>query len=152
MYLSDKDAGFIIKIRHMAIVLSVAPFLYLGIAYFLSTRQAYLPAGFLDIVPYMLLPVAAVIPYVLLMVEKLMIQSFRESSDKKNYPGGLFFSLFVIKLAGAQAAFIIGFIVFLLGGEISRMVWFYPIGMIWMYILWPRENSFRKLLEQLEAK
>lgn len=152
MYISTKDARMMRMSQIVGIAISFSPIFYLAIAIFMSEQRNFPHSEFLELVSFMLLPFAAITPFVFPMLEKAQIRMYRKSSGRKQTPGQLFFSMLMIKFSLAHAAFIYGMIVFFLGGGISRMLYFYPIGMIWAFIFWPRERDFKKFLEQLEAK
>lgn len=152
MYISSKDTRKLRMSQIVWVVIISSAIIYLGLAFWMNEQRNFPHSEFLELVSFMLLPIAAITPFVFPMLEKAQLRVYRKSSGRKQTPGQLFFSLSIIKFSLAHAAFIYGFIVFYLGGGISRMLWFYPIGMIWMYIFWPREESFKKFLRQLEAK
>lgn len=152
MYISTKDARMMRMSQVTGITMIIASIFYLGIAFLLGEQRDFPHSEFLELVSFMLLPFAAITPFAIPMLEKAQIRMYKKSSRRKQTPGQLFFSMSIIKFSLAHAAFIYGLIVFFLGGGISRMLWFYPIGMMWLFILWPRKQGFKKFLEQLEAK
>lgn len=152
MYISDQDAKILKQTKMTATFLVIAPITYLAMPILLSEQREFPHSEFLQFVSFMLLPVAAFIPFVFLMIEKTQIKAIRKRTKGKQTPGQIFSTLVIIKFSAAQLSFVFALIVFFLGGGISRMLWFYPIGMMWMFIFWPREQGFKKFLEQLEAK
>lgn len=153
MYISDKDKKFLKVLRVIAkIVLVAMPAIFLVVAYLISDNAGRFRGEGIEFVAFMLLIVATFTPIVGRIVDRSHIASFRSRSNNKMTAGNLFFMISIIKIGLAEFGYFLGLVGVLLGMEMTRMLWFYPIAIIWSYIYWPRESSFEKFLTQVENK
>jgi len=64
-------------------------------------------------------------------------------------PVHLYFMLSIIQMAMVEAIYVYGFIVFILTARLTYMLYFYPIGIAWSFVYWPRREKYTQLLEKL---
>lgn len=102
-----------------------------------------------DMITYILLVVAALDPLPYLFIERTQINNFRKAKGNESSRGQFFMHVTIMRMAPVTAIYMFGFFVFIVGGEFMRLLYFYPIGLIWTYFRWPseayREQFFRKL-------
>jgi len=102
-----------------------------------------------DMVTLILLVVAVLDPLPYLWVERAQMKNFRKVKQNEVSRGRFFLSVAIMRMAPVASIYIFGFIVFIIGGELIRMLYFYPIGIAWTFFRWPteayREAFFRKL-------
>lgn len=123
------------------------PILYLVVA---QIQSEYLkaPAGN-ELLLYILLIVAIVSPAAAFVIERFQISQFLAAQASEMQPIDLFFTVSIIKMAMVEAVYIYGFVVFMLSGELANMLYFYPIGIVWSLIHWPRREKYDQLKEKL---
>jgi len=129
-------------------MLLVAPVIYLIVAYVI--RIAPKSSGEIDMMFYILLIVAVIQPAMASFMVKSQIKSYRASKYSRMSPGQLFTSVNLIKFAVVEAVYIYGLVVYLLSGDMTRMLYFYLIGIIWSAVYWPRHSTWEKFNRAVE--
>lgn len=141
--------------RIIAVALGLAaPALYLVLASFIRPDQALGDAprgGHFALLFYMILTMAIVDPLVLPIIERVQINTWRRSGSGRP-PERMYLSLVVLRLAFVEACFIYGFIVYLLTFDFMRLLLFYPIGLIWLAIYWPRREKYEQFIQSGEVR
>ncbi len=123
------------------------PPLYIIIATLVETDG--MAADQTDLTVYILLALGILDPLLVPVIERFQVKSFRSSQRTATMtPSQFFTSLTVVRLAFANATFVYGMVVYLLSGSIEKMLWFYPVGIIWLIILWPRRAKFEKFVQE----
>jgi F0F1-type ATP synthase membrane subunit c/vacuolar-type H+-ATPase subunit K len=132
-------------------MLVVAPAAYLVVAFIIDPANLG-DGGFNEFVLYILLIVAAAQPAVVLAVQKT-IQGAPRSDVTENLSEvvGSYFTQSLLRLAIVEAVYIYGLVIFLISGQLGYMLYFYPIGVVWTLILWPRRSAFEKLIVENNA-
>ena len=64
---------------------------------------------------------------------------------------GIRTNLSIIRMSLIGAIYIFGLIVYFLTADLTQMLWFYPVGICWSAIYWPRRAKYRQFVERLEA-
>ena len=57
----------------------------------------------------------------------------------------LLFSIIIVRMAFIKPSYIYGLVVFMISADLSRMLWFYPIGVFWTLIYWPTRARREKI-------
>jgi len=139
------------KARFVALaMLAVAPAVYLVVAWIL--QMPFKTGGEIDLMFYILLIVAMVQPAAVIVIERHQVNAYRARGSAPMTPSQLLFSIMIIKAAIVEAVFLYGLIVYLLSGDMLRMLWFYPIGAAWTVIYWPRREKWNSLIRTLEVR
>lgn len=133
-----------------AILLIGAPFAYLLLAYLIKVDVK--SGGEVDMLFYILLIMAIVQPAVAPLVERFHLKRYRSSSASKMSPGQLFTSISIIKFALVEALYIYGLVVYIISGDTTRMLLFYPVGAIWSAVYWPRRSRWERFFQAVETK
>jgi hypothetical protein len=121
-------------------MLVAAPVVYLFAANLISAGMEARAGN--ELILYLLLVVA-------LVIEWTQVQSYRARPQTEMKPINLFFTLSVMKMAMVEAVYIFGFVVFVLTGRFLNMLFFYPIGVAWTLVLWPKQEKYDQLMEKL---
>jgi len=129
-------------------IMVVAPVIYVIIAMVLNLPLK--SGGEIDMLFYILLIVAFVQPAAGLIIERHQVSAYRTRSDTKMTPAQLLTTIMIIKTAIVEAVFIYGLVVYLLSGDLQRMLIFYPVGAVWAAIHWPRREKWTTLIQLLE--
>ena len=103
-----------------------------------------------ELMLYVLLILALVQPLTGLLVERMQIASYRRSGRRSQRPAELAFSIAIIRVALVEAIYIYALVVYFLLGDFTKMLWFFPLGLIWTFVVWPREGWFRDVVERAE--
>lgn len=127
--------------------LIVAPLLYLIMAYLVTVPSR--GDGEQQMLIYILLIVGTVQPVLLPVIEKSQVNSYRKNIDSSMTPSNLFTTLSIIKYAFIEAIYLYGLAVYFLSGELNSMLYFYPVGIIWTFIHWPRKSTFEKFFQKV---
>ena len=144
---SEKHLGTL-KIITWA-MLVFAPAVYLIIASMVRIDPS--PSGTPDnLIIYILLIVGVTSPVMGLVIERIQIQAFKTNQNSKMSPANLFFTVSIIKMAMVEAVYIYGLVVYLLTGSFLNLLYFYPIGIIWSFVHWPRRIKYDQLVERLK--
>jgi len=128
-------------------MLVAAPVIYLLIANFISAGMQAQAGN--ELILYLLLLVAVVEPAMAPVMEWSQVQSYKAKPQTDMKPINLFFTLSVMKMATVGAVYIFGFVVFILTGKFVNMLFFYPIGVAWTLVLWPKREKYEQLVERL---
>lgn len=133
----------------------VAPALFLVIATLIHPERSPIgetgAEGSTDMVFYLLLILGALDPLVVPLIERFQISNWRRLPRGRTAEQ-LFFNLVIIRMAFVEATFIYGFVVYLLTGDLMRMLMFYPLGLIWLAIYWPRREKYERFIEAAEVR
>ncbi len=144
------------KLRLIAWVLLVgSPLLYLvvGVSLALSeVRLVDMPGGEQKVLVYVLLIVGALSPAVLPGVELFQRKLIRLEGKPNADAARLFTTIGITRLAFVEAVYIYGLVVLLISGSFTRMLIFYPIGLIWTLIYWPRPSAQQKFIRAVEEE
>ena len=132
-------------------MLVVAPIIYLVIAMVMNLQPP--PEGTPhDLIVYLLLIVAIGSPAFVPIIVRLQIQTFRSSENReksKMTPINLFFTVSIIGMAFVEAIYIYGLVSFILTGQMVTMLYFYPVGIVWSFVQWPKRQKYDRLVEKL---
>ncbi len=131
-----------------AMLLVAAPVIYLIVA--ALVRIPAKTGGEYDMLFYILLLVGISQPAALSFVERSQIASYRRSRTSMN-PAQLFSAIIIVKAAFVEAIYIYGLVVYFLCGDVTRMLVFYPVGMVWSYVVWPRQSSLERFKRKVAA-
>ena len=160
-----KEQFQVIQIISFSLLIG-APIAYLVVAYFLNKPQQ--SGGEFEIMFYILLFLGMVQPLVLPVLEKIQITQFknkssfpsRETENSKisianahrvGTPMGLFMVLTIIKSAFIEAVFIYGFVVYFLTGDLTKMLYFYPVGLAWAIVYFPTKDRCERFIEKVSS-
>ena len=147
--LADLQKKELTKVRVIALAIGVfAPAIYLIVAQAVSPAEA---GGEVLLIFYILLIMAAVQPMLAPLIERFQIAAYQRQMNSVMTPAQLYTNLTIIKLAFAQASFIYGLVVHLMGGGFTRMLYFYPIGAIWILVFWPRRERMEQFIQKVTA-
>ena len=130
-------------------MLVVAPLIYLLVAYVIRVNN-FAPDNSVVFLLYALLIVGLVQPSVAVPIERLMVANVRKEPVTASSGSALYLSISLIKMALIEAIYIYGLVAFLLSGEILNMLYFYPIGIVWTIIYWPRKEKLDQFVKQFE--
>lgn len=141
-----------IKIIAIAMLVG-APIVYLVIASGMNMQGP--PEGTPEnLIVYLLLMVAIGSPALIPVIVRSQIQTFRSNQNhqkSKMTPANLFFTISIIGIAFVEAVYIYGLVSFLLTGEMVNMLYFYPVGIVWSFVHWPKREKYNQLMERLNC-
>ena len=138
------------KSRFLAIVLLImAPIIYLFIAYTIEGRTPV--AGEVELMFYMLLIIGICSPLLLPIVVNAQVKNYKKNPSAMTVPQ-LYTTSNIIKYAFVEATYIYGFVVYMLSGDFNKMLLFYPVGIVWTFVHWPKESSVEKFKQKLGAQ
>jgi hypothetical protein len=126
----------------------VAPIVYLVVAQVIDSKGIEARAGN-EVLLYLLLVVSLLSPLVMPLVTNSVIRSTRAKIGPGVTPAQIFQSLSIVHMACVEAIYIYGFVVFQLTGKFTNMLYFYPIGIAWSFVYWPRREKYDRLVEKL---
>jgi len=130
-------------------MLVAAPPIYLLVAYVVGTDN-FTPDNSIVFLLYALLIVGLVQPAVAVPIERLMVANARKEPVTALSGSALYLSISIIKMALIEPIYIYGFVAFLLSGEILNILYFYPIGIVWTVVYWPRKEKLDQFVKQFE--
>ena len=128
-------------------ILVVNPVIFLALAVYMNIFPR--SGGQFDMMFYILLIVAITSPAVVIFIERFIFSRYRSDKNSRMSQGQLLTIVNFMKFAFVEATFIYGFIVYIMSGDITRMLCFYPIGIAWSVIYWPRRSQWEKLINKM---
>ncbi len=131
-------------------LLVVAPVVYLLVAY--AIEIAPRTGGEVDMLFYILLIVAIVEPAVAPLIKRFHLNRYRTGGTSRMSPGQLFTSISVIEFVLIESVYIYGLVVYIITGDMMRMLSFYPVALIWSVVYWPRRSAWDKFSRAIEVK
>jgi hypothetical protein len=144
------------KLRLIAwALLVVSPVLYIliGGSLALSGKQLVdMPGGEQRVLVYVLLLVGALSPAVLPAVESFQRKLIRIDGRPSADAARLFTTIGITRLAFVEATYLYGLVVLLITGDFVRMMWFYPVGVFWTWVWWPRRSSQQSFIRAVEGE
>ena len=133
----------------IAICLTIGlPVVILLVSAILSPKP-FAPDGVNNMMVFILLIVAIVDPTFYFVIEKTKVSEYRKSTASQMAPDQLYRSLVLVRLALAASCYVMALVVFLITHDILQMLFFYPIGIIWTVILWPRPSGRERFMARL---
>lgn len=148
-------------------LLIAAPLVYLNIGYILSQERDII-SNEPHRITYILLFLSIFQPLIIPFLVKSFISVYHKKPSKfkpksgfpinlplnergkEGSPMGLFMQLVIVKSALIEASYIYGLVSFFLSGNITYMLYFYPIGIIWTIIHFPRKSHYEDLVRKVE--
>ncbi|UCD63632.1 MAG: hypothetical protein JSW34_12950 [Candidatus Zixiibacteriota bacterium] len=150
MYLDEQRQARFKTVRLIAYaMLGAAPLIYIVIAYLLSIPARH--GGEQQMMLYILLIVAIVQPSVVKFIERFQVTGYQKNTQSQMTPDNLFFTLSIIKFAFVETIYIFGLVVYLVSGNLDWMLYFYPVGIGWTLVYWPRQSNYERFLQRLES-
>ncbi|MDH4158238.1 MAG: hypothetical protein OEW00_13285 [candidate division Zixibacteria bacterium] len=128
------------------LILVAAPLVYLVIIYAVPFPRK--SGGEYDMMLYILLIVAMIQPAAYLFIERFHLTIQRQQRPSAMQPDRLFFTLSLIKFAFVEAIYIYGLVVAIISGIANHALYFYAIGIIWTFILWPRRGAYEHFMQK----
>ncbi len=130
-------------------MLVAAPLVNVFVAYIAKiARQG---GGEHEMMLYILLILSVFQPLTVKFIERFHITNYQKAEETKMPPENLFTTLSVIKFAFIEAIYLYGLVVYLLAGNLTWMLYFYPIGIAWTFVYWPRQSTFKNFLNRIES-
>jgi hypothetical protein len=126
----------------------VGPVAYLVVAQVMDAQGIEARAGN-DVFLYMLLCLAIVNPIFAPLIARAETTKFRDGRSQAKSPVHLFFMLSIIGMAMVEASYVYGLVAFILTGKFTYMLCFYPIGIAWSFVYWPKREKYERLVEKL---
>ena len=128
-------------------MLIVAPIVYLIVVDLISAGIEARAGN--DLLVYLLLVVSVAQPAAGLVVERIQFSACKRRPQAGMNLISLYFNLSIVKMAMAEAVYVFGFVTFVVTGRSLNMLYFYPIGVAWSFVYWPRREKYTQLLEKL---
>ena len=130
-------------------MLIVAPVIYLIVAYSIPARELAKEPG-TDLMFYGLLVIAIIEPVAYPLIERFHLSQVRPRAHQAMMVEQLYVTLSIIKMALIEAIYIYGLVAYLVTHAMDRMLYFYPIGIIWSVVYWPTRDRFERFLSRGE--
>ena len=130
-------------------MLVVFPVIYFFVAFYVKVPLK--TGGEQEMLFYILLIVGMVQPVVLPFIEKIHIKNYRKNKNSAMSPSQLYTTISIIKMAMVEAVYLYGLVVYFLSGDLTKMLYFYPVGIIWTIIYWPRREKYILFTKSLEG-
>ncbi len=132
-----------------AATMVAAPIAFLGIAWLTDLPKNDNTAA-VDMTFYILLVLALVLPLLSPVIEKIQKAGLKNKNDVEMTRAQLYHLLSIPRMALVEATYAFGLAIYLLSSDLELMFWFYPIGIIWTLILWPRRKRFERFMAEGE--
>ena len=127
----------------------VGPCAYLVIALFIDAKGVEARAGN-EVLLYLFLAVGLVNVVVAApIIVRSEINKYRSGAYRGRSSVQFFFTLSIIQMAMVEAIYIYCLVIFLVTAKLTYMLYFYPIGIVWSFVYWPRREKYTQLLEKL---
>lgn len=128
-------------------MLVVAPVIYLIVALAIPEKPGAPEPG-TKLMLYGLLVIAIVEPIFYPLIERFHMKQVRPARSRKMMVEQLYVTLSIIKMALVEAIYIYGLVAYLITYEMDKMLYFYPIGIIWSAVYWPTRDRFETFLSR----
>ena len=149
MWNEKREANFrMVKIMAWAMMV-VIPIILLGMTYVVEAKPQ--TGGQVDMMFYILLILSVFQPMISPMIERMQIDNYKKNQQSQMTPDQLFFNLGMIRGAFVEAIFLYGLLNFFLSGDLTRMLYFYPIGIVWSFFRWPKRSAYEEFIQKIEA-
>ncbi len=126
------------------------PLLYLLIMYLVQVDEQ--SGGQIEMMLYILLIVGMLQPLTSPLIARVQIQNWQKANSEKKNPASLFFSFALIRFSLIEAIYIYGLVVYFLSGDMTRALYFYPVGIVWSLLQWPTRERFENFVTKLSAE
>ncbi len=131
-------------------LLIFSPLNFLNLAYNLIRETASLE--YIDIIVTVFLIYGTLAPLVLSVIKKGMATARIREKMKLTSPDQAWFKFSLVQSAVGVSIFVYGFFAYLLSGDIEKMLYFYPIGIVWAFFLWPTRNRYEDFISKIEEQ
>lgn len=143
-----------------------APIIYIFVVNMLSqTKEVTNPE--LTPLAYILLGIGLIQPLILPIIERAQIAAYQKNPSNPTQkinpiagfpsanpeavkPMALFTTISIIKGAVVEAIFVYGLVVYFIGGNPNHFYYFYPIGIFWTIIHFPRKSHYENFVRKVE--
>ncbi len=150
MIWDDKREANFRMVKIMAFLMLVAmPIILLGMTYLVTPQDS--KGGQNDMMLYMLLILSVFQPMVSPFVVRLQVDNYKKNQQSKMTTDQLLSNLNIIKFAFVEAIFLYGLLNYIISGDLMRMLYFYPIGIIWAFIYWPKRSGYENFVERIDS-
>ena len=143
MHLNELKVATIVALAMLIII----PLIFLLVMYFVEVPSQQ--GGQIEMMQYILLIVGMLQPLTFPLITKVQVQFWQKSVLEKKSPASLFLSLALIRLSIIEAIYVYGLVVYFVSGEMTRALYFYPIGIAWTVVHWPTRQRFEKFVSRL---
>ncbi len=145
--LSSEESTYWLLTQLLAAVMGIMlPLVLLGIVHY--NVWSHSPITGRDWIFYLLLILGAVEPGYVPVIRKSFLRRAAKLTARKS-PAYWAFSLYNVRFSMTGAIFIYGIGAYFLWHDLGRMLWFYPIGLVWTAIYWPRKKEFTAFVEEM---
>ena len=131
-------------------LLIFTPLNFLNLAYNFIRETASLE--YIDIIVTVFLIYGTLAPLVLTVIKKGMATARIREKMKLTSPDRAWFKFSLVQSAVGVSIFAYGFFAYLLSGDIEKMLYFYPIGIVWAFFLWPTRNRYEDFICKIEEQ
>ena len=101
----------------------------------------------------LLLVLAVFSPLAIIVIEKAMIFAAKERKTGFDSSEDAWLRLFIVRAALILAIFAYGLVIlFLTQYDMQKMLYFYPIGIVWVFFGWPTRKRYEKFISQFEKQ
>jgi hypothetical protein len=146
---SERDVKQLTALKIITFALLVAaPVIYLLIAWQLDSKGMETRAGN-ELLLYILMVLAVTQPLLAPVVARFQTSQYIKTASATQPPAQFFVTVSVMKMAFVEAIYIYGLVVFILTGVFVNMLFFYPIGIVWSFVHYPRRTQYERLVEKL---
>lgn len=124
-----------------------APLLYLIAGYYMNLQETDNPAN--DLMFRILIFFSLFQPSLGYLIEKFHISMYRRNASNRQTPEKLFFTVGITKIAMVNAVFLYGLVVVIITGDFNNFSYFYLLGTVWAFVLFPTKKSYDKFMEKI---
>ena len=150
MIWDEKAEAFWKRVKLIAFSMLVfSPIAYAVIGYILDIEPR--TGGEFDMMLYILLMVAIVQPALGKIIARYQVDAFRKNPEAKMTRDQVYLSLAMIEMAFVDAIYLYGLLQVLLTADYNRMLYFYPIGIAWTFMVWPKRSNFEEFVNKMET-
>lgn len=130
-------------------MLIFSPVIYAVIGYLVDVPPKV--GGEFDMMLYILLVVAAVQPAFGKIISRFQIDAYKKNQQTKMTRDQLYFSVAIIEMAFVDAIYLYGLLQVFLTGDYNRMLYFYPIGIAWTLVYWPKRSNYENFVQRIDS-
>lgn len=130
-------------------MLIFSPIVYAVIGYVADVKPKV--GGEYDMLLYILLAVAVIQPTSARIISRFQVDAYKKNPKATMTRDQLYLSVAIIEMAFVDAIYLYGLLQVFLTGDYNRMLYFYPIGIAWTFVYWPRRSGYENFVQRIEA-
>lgn len=104
----------------------------------------------INIIMTILLIYGGFAPLVMAVIRRKIVSAYNKGKSKFKSPEDAWSKFSIMQVGVGSGNFAFGLLIYFLSGDIQKMLYFYPIGIVWAIFLWPTRKRYEDFISKIE--